>query len=610
MSAAPAVIALTTRGLETARRVAAALPGSCVHGLSGRTRDADLEFSETGAHLQELFEAGTPIVGVCAAGILIRLLAPHLNDKTAEPPVIAVTEDAAHVVPLLGGHGGGNEMAGHIADALGADAVITTAGDNRLGFALDEPPAGWRIAERRSAKAVTAALLAGEPVALTNDCPGVDAAWLNGASAFGDEGDTSVHITDRTAATKSGVVLHPATLAVGVGCERGASADEVTKLVHDTLAGAGLAFKSIACIVSLDLKSDEPAVHAAAAELGVPARFFDAAALEAETPRLANLSDIVFAEVGCHGVSEGAALAAAGADSELIVEKHKSARATCAVARSSAIIDPANAGRARGRLTLVGIGPGDAAMRTPEADAAVAAAGDLIGYSLYLDLLGPAAAGKRRHDFELGEEEARVRAALDLAAEGRDVALICSGDAGIYAMASPTYELIDREYETRPDWTRLDITVVPGVSALQTAAARAGAPLGHDFCAISLSDLLTPWEVIRTRVEAAAGGDFVIAFYNPVSKRRTTQLAEARDILLTHRPAETPVMLARNLGRPSEGLRHTTLGALDPADVDMLTVVLVGSTTTRRIDHGGGAWIYTPRGYAKKMDANTPEASS
>ncbi len=610
MTAAPAVIALTARGLETAWRVAAALPGARVHGLAGRTQGADLEFSETGDHLRELFTAGTPIVGVCAAGILIRLLAPELHDKTVEPPVIAVTEDAAHVVPLLGGHGGGNDMARHIAGALGGDAVVTTAGDNRLGFALDEPPAGWRIADRRAAKDVTAALLAAEAVALENDCPGVDAAWLTDGQTFGDGGKTSVRITDRSSPSAPGVVLHPAVLAVGVGCERGASATEVVDLVRGTLREAGLAPESVSCIVSLDLKADEAAVHSAATDLGVPVRFFDAAALEAETPRLANPSDIVFAEVGCHGVSEAAALAAAGPDSELIVEKQKSERATCAVARASGIIDSATVGRARGRLTLVGIGPGDAAMRTPEADAAVAAASDLIGYSLYLDLLGPAAAGKPRHDFALGEEEARVRAALDLAAEGRNVALICSGDAGIYAMASPTYELIDRELETRPDWARLEVIVVPGVSALQTAAARAGAPLGHDFCAISLSDLLTPWEVIRDRVEAAAAGDFVIAFYNPVSKRRTTQLAEARDILLRHRPAETPVMLARNLGRPSEGLRHTTLGALDPANVDMLTVVLVGSSMTQRIELGGGARVYTPRGYAKKMDANKSEASS
>ena len=599
MTAAPAVIALTARGFETARAIAAALPGARTHGLARRVSEADIAFDDAGLHLRSLFEAGTPIIGVCAAGILVRTLAPLLADKTAEPPVLAVAEDGAFVVPLLGGHHGANEMARHIAEALGGRAVVTTVGDGRLGFALDAPPTGWKIADARAAKEVTAALLAGQAVRLQNDCPAADISWLGDDAAFDDSGSQTIRITHQCAGD-DGVSLHPGVLALGVGCERGADPAELIELVRDTLATNNLSAEAVACVVSLELKSDEPAVHALAEALDAPARFFDAAALEAQTPRLANPSEVVFAEVGCHGVSEGAALAAAGAAGQLIVAKQKSARATCAISLAEDIIDPHSVGRARGRLAIVGIGPGGAAMRTPEADAAIARAGDLIGYSLYIDLLGPAASAKKRHDFELGEEEARVRAALELAAEGREVALICSGDAGIYAMASPAFELIERERAAKPEWARLEITVVPGVSALQTAAARAGAPLGHDFCAISLSDLLTPWEVIEKRVRAAAAGDFVIAFYNPVSKRRTTQLAAARDILLQVRPAETPVMLARKLGRTGESLSVITLGALDPANVDMLTVVLVGSSASRRIEHGGGAWVYTPRGYAVK----------
>jgi cobalt-precorrin 5A hydrolase/precorrin-3B C17-methyltransferase len=600
-AAAPAIVALTARGFETARAIAGALPGAKTHGLARRIAGADVEFDNAGDHLRALFEAGAPVVGVCAAGILVRALAPVLGDKTREPPVIAVSEDGAHVVPLLGGHHGANDMARHIAQAIGGAAAVTTAGDGRLGFALDDAPAGWRIADPGKAKAVTAALLAGEAVRLDNECPGVDAAWLVDQVTFDAAGEQSILITPRLPTRAGGVTLHPGVLALGVGCERGTEPGELIELVRTTLAENNLAAEAIACVVSLDLKSDEPAVQALASELGVPARFFDAAALEAQTPHLATPSDVVFAEVGCHGVSEGAALAAAGPGHDLIVAKQKSARATCALALAGAIIDPAAVGRARGRLAIVGIGPGGAAMRTPEADAAVAGASDIIGYSLYIDLLGAAVAGKKRHDFDLGEEEARVRAALDLAAQGRDVALVCSGDAGIYAMASPAFELIERERAAKPEWARLDITVVPGVSALQTAAARAGAPLGHDFCAISLSDLLTPWTVIENRVRAAAAGDFVVAFYNPVSKRRTTQLAKARDILLEHRPHATPVMLARKLGRTGESLTVITLGELDPANVDMLTVVLVGSSASRRIDHGGGTWVYTPRGYAAKL---------
>jgi cobalt-precorrin 5A hydrolase/precorrin-3B C17-methyltransferase len=257
---------------------------------------------------------------------------------------------------------------------------------------------------------------------------------------------------------------------------------------------------------------------------------------------------------------------------------------------------------------VIGTGPGDPVWRTPEVEAAVLRATDLVGYGLYLDLLGPLADGKARHGYELGEEEKRVRVALDLAAEGRDVALVCSGDPGIYAMATLVFELLERG--GRADWHRIGVTVMPGVSALQAAAARAGAPLGHDFCTISLSDLLTPWDAIERRVKAAAEGDFVIAFYNPVSQRRTRQLAAAVEILRGHRPDDTPVILARNLGRDGEIVTVVDLCALTPDMVDMLTVVLVGSSETRRVARSdGGAWVYTPRGYAGKAKKNAEDAA-
>lgn len=189
---------------------------------------------------------------------------------------------------------------------------------------------------------------------------------------------------------------------------------------------------------------------------------------------------------------------------------------------------------------------------------------------------------------------------MELAGEGRDVALVCSGDAGIYAMATLVFELLDSG-DLSNGAKRIAIAVSPGISALQAAAARAGAPLGHDFCTISLSDLLTPWEDIKRRVKAAAEGDFVIAFYNPVSRKRRTQLAFARDELLNHRPADTPVILATNLGRKGETIRIVPLSALQVDDVDMLTVVIVGSSNTRTVRTGEGReWVFTPRGYSAK----------
>ena len=275
-------------------------------------------------------------------------------------------------------------------------------------------------------------------------------------------------------------------------------------------------------------------------------------------------------------------------------------RQTVAIARAQEIVDMSEVGRSQGRLFVVGIGPGQEAWRSPEVTRMVQEASDLVGYSLYLDIIDPISQGKTRHDFDLGKEEDRVRHSMELAGEGKDVALVCSGDAGIYAMATLVFELL-ADGGLSDAASRIAIEVSPGISALQAAAARAGAPLGHDFCTISLSDLLTPWDAIKMRVKAAAEGDFVIAFYNPVSKRRRTQLEYAKGVLLDHRPENTPVILATNLGREGEQVRIVPLAELDINDVDMLTVVIVGSSETTTVDTGDGkTWVYTPRGYSAK----------
>jgi cobalt-precorrin 5A hydrolase/precorrin-3B C17-methyltransferase len=495
---------------------------------------------------------------------------------------------------LLGGHRGANRLAQEIAAALDAKAAVTTAGDVAIGVALDAPPVGYRLANPMDAKDAMAAILAGEGVSLT------------GENIFGLEANGgAVNLIVTEAPVEGGaktLVYHPQTYVVGVGCARNADAEELWSLVTTTLQNAGIAQGAVACVATIDLKGDEPAMNTVAKRLGVPLRLFTAEELEAQ--KVANPSDVVFAEVGCHGVSEGAALAAS--DGNLVVEKTKTANTTCAIARSDASIT-AMKGRSRGRLSVVGIGPGQATWRTPEVSKLVAEADELVGYGLYIDLLGPLAHGKIRSDFPLGGEEDRCRYALERAGEGRNVALVCSGDAGIYAMGALTFELLDRSPEAlgvSDAARRVDVVCSPGVSALQGAAARAGAPLGHDFCTISLSDLLTPRDDIIRRLHAAAEGDFVIAFYNPVSKTRRTLLAEARDILLQHRPADTPVMLASSLGRPEEYVRYRRLADLEVDEVDMLTVVLVGSSNSRLAQLGEGPRMFTPRGYARKIDGD------
>ncbi|MEF2547555.1 precorrin-3B C(17)-methyltransferase [Aurantimonas sp. E1-2-R+4] len=591
-----AIVILSEAPRALAERVAD-LIGGAVHGPARRCPDAAIVFDEAGPHLRALFREGRPIVAVMATGALIRILAPLIADKQAEPAVVALAEDGSVAVPLLGGHHGANDLARTIADDLGGVAAITTAGDLRFGVALDAPPPGWRLENPEGAKPAMADLVAGATARLDGE-----AEWLSGSRLpFAPDGTVRLTVMEEARAPAAGELLYrPQTHILGIGSERGAPTEEAIDLADSVFAEAGISPLSLAAVASIDLKADEAAIHAVAEHYGVPARFFTALELEAEAGRLENPSDIVFAETGCHGVAEGAALATAGADGRLVVAKRKSRRVTAALGRAPRPLDPARIGRARGTLFVVGIGPGGEEWRSPEVSRMVETASDLVGYSLYLDLLGPLTNGKTRHDFDLGKEEARVRHAMELAGEGRAVALVCSGDAGIYAMATLVFELIDKGGVSDAA-RRIAIQCSPGISALQGAAARAGAPLGHDFCTISLSDLLTPWDDIQRRVRAAAAADFVIAFYNPVSKKRRTQLAFARDELLKHRPAATPVILATNLGREGERVRFVPLAELDIDDVDMLTVVIVGSSETRLVTTGDGReWAYTPRGYAGK----------
>ncbi len=586
-AAKPAIVLFTTTGAATAAVIANATGGR-VHTFGP---------DETGAKelIPTLFAEGTPIIGICAAGILVRLLAETLRDKRREPPVVAVSADGAHVVPLLGGHHGGNALARDLAEALGGVAAVTTASDTRFSHGLDEPPSGYVLKTPEKAKSAMARVLDGEAIALTGSAP-----WLAEAGyPVSDTGTVRITVTPRQDA-EADLVYHPKTLVAGIGCERGASMDEVHGLLTSTLIDKGLALESLAALASLDIKADEPALNAVAERFGVPLRLFSAAELAEEEARLVTPSEVVRAETGTPGVAEAAALKAGA----LLVPKRRSARATCAIGLAAAPVDVAAFGTARGTLHIVGIGPGEASQRTESAVRALGAATDWVGYGLYLDLLADLKTGHTEHRFDLGDEEKRVRHALELAAEGKTVALVSSGDAQIYAMASLVFELLDatgkRAVSDRA--RRVEIACHPGISALQMASARAGALIGHDFCAISLSDLLTPAKIIRKRLGAAALGDFVTALYNPRSGQRTEMIKLAKRFFLAYRPPETPVIVAANLGRPGEKVIVTTLGAFDPNTVDMLTIVLVGSAQSRILKRGDGTVAFTPRGYETKAD--------
>ncbi|MET8309347.1 precorrin-3B C(17)-methyltransferase [Micromonospora sp. NPDC005173] len=527
------------------------------------------------------------VVAFLATGAVVRILAPLLGDKRTDPAVVVVDEAARHAVALLGGHaGGGNDLAEQVGALLDARPVVTTATDAVGLPGLDT--LGWPV--QGAVAAVSRAILDGEPVRLI-----ADAAWPlpalppnvqpQPATAESGEGGTAdaaddgyrLLVTDRVVPLdERTAVLRPPSLVAGVGASRGVPAAEVAELLHRVLAEAGLSPASLRCLASADVKADEAGIRSTADALGVPLVTWPAARLAAvEVP---HPSEVVRAAVGTPSVAEAAALLGTSGrpgDAALLVPKTATAMATVAVTRHAP----------RGRLAVVGLGPGAADLRTPRAVAELRRAAVVVGLDQYLDqvrdLLRP---GTRVLSSGLGAEEARARAAVAEAAAGHAVALVGSGDAGVYAMASPALEYADE---------RIDVVGVPGVTAALAAGALLGAPLGHDHAYLSLSDLHTPWEVIERRVTAAAEGDFVTLFYNPRSRNRDWQLGAALTILGKHRPPDTPVGVVRNASRPGERVHLATLATLDPAVVDMYSVVVVGSSDTRLV----AGRMVTPRGY-------------
>ena len=554
---------------------------------------------------------GFVVVGAC--GLVTRLIAPLLQGKNQDPAVVVVDPHGAFAIPLLGGHAAGAEaLSQGVAALLGGQAVLTGSSGSQGRLALDAfgKSWGWRRSATGDWNALMQKAAAGERARLAVKQTNGTQLWrgLAAAAASGLVAGTVNQSTDPNGADPNGADSsneidltigitrgegcrwHPPSLWLGMGCERGTSQELIARLVDQELDRLGLAPEAIAGMASIDRKSDEQAFLALAQVRGWAQQWMPAATLSAIA--VPNPSDAVAAEMGTASVAEAAALVAAGPGARLLLDKtiaraqaDEQGAATLAIAICAKQWAPQ-----AGQLHLVGSGPGRLDLLTPDARHALAEATVWVGYGLYLDLLEPLRRPDQlRCDGRLTEERARCAQALGLANQGLNVALVSSGDSGIYAMAGLALEL----WLSQSPGQRPSFEVHPGISALQLAAARAGAPLMHDFCTISLSDRLTPWEVIEKRLEAAAAGDFVVALYNPRSKGRDWQLARAQELLLAGRPGTTPVALARQLGRPEEQVSLHTLGDLPIEQVDMLTLVLVGNSTSRTQD----GRMVTPRGY-------------
>lgn len=559
-SNAPAIVILGPGSLATARRIQQRYPDALIHGLTGRVEGADRQYSEFGATLRELYQHDTPIIALCAAGIVIRTLAPLLLEKGVEPPVLAVAEDGSAVVPLLGGLGGVNVMARDIAQTLQVAPAITTSGELRFGTCLLNPPSGYRLGDLKQGKRFVSDLLAGESVRIEGAAP-----WLDQAQLPEDEQARLAIRIDSAAGMPAVDELRIYPRNVVVAISAGAS-----PAVGETLREAGLAVQSLACLLAADSDMARPELHAAAAALNVPLRFASAAG---DVGQWLNETLDQPASIGALG-------------------EH-------AVAVTEQPLDPLQVGRPRGRLAVIGLGPGAAELMVPAVRAELDRATDVLGYETYVRMAGPFRPDQVQHCTDNREEMQRARHAFELAAQGRSVVVVSSGDPGVFAMAAAVLEALHES--TDAHWHTVDLQILPGVSASLATAAQAGAPLGHDFCVMSLSDNLKPWSIIEKRLGLAAEADLALAFYNPISRSRPWQLGRALEIVAHHRTAQTPVVLGRDIGRPGQTLRVTTLGQLTPDQVDMRTMVLIGSSTTCVFPRAvGGDWVYTPRWYGSK----------
>jgi cobalt-precorrin 5A hydrolase/precorrin-3B C17-methyltransferase len=558
---APAIVILGKGALATARRIQQLYPDALIHGLAERVDGADRSYSEFGATLRQLYQQDTPIIALCAAGIVIRTLAPLLLEKGTEPPVLAVAEDGSAVVPLLGGLGGVNVMAREIAAGLEVAAAITTSGELRFGTCLLNPPSGYALGDLELGKRFVSDLLSGESVRIEGAAP-----WLAQAQLPEDaRAQLAIHVghAEREPSAHE-LLIYPRSVLMAVS----AKVPELAIAVRSALHDARIAVQSLACLLASDAEMANPALHAAAAQLNVPLRFIDGSSDVGEMAQRA-LSHRLAPINGAEGV---------------------------AIVVAPQPIEVDQIGRGRGRLAVIGLGPGARDYMIPAVKAELARANDVLGYETYVRMAGPFRADQVLHCTDNREEMQRARHAFELAAQGRSVVVVSSGDPGVFAMAAAVLEALHESDNAQ--WHTVDLEILPGVSASLATAAQAGAPLGHDFCVMSLSDNLKPWDIIEKRLDLACQADLALAFYNPISRSRPWQLGRALEIVRQHRGPETPVTLGRDIGRPGQTLRIITLDELTPEQVDMRTMVLIGSSLTTTFARADGEqWVFTPRWY-------------
>ena len=571
--------------------------------LKGKDKNS-IELIKAKKILREKWGKLDLIIFVGSLGASIRLINPFITSKEKDPGVIVMDKKGSKILPIIGAHQSNTQnIAFQLSNLLGGEVIETNNSVDQNYIDLDSfgKKWGWQrsgdskdwsklVIKQSNNQEIFCKQLSGNTLWQRSESGGN---IIQLPETKPDQTKSTFHISIYSDHRNT---WHPSTLWIGIGCERNTSKKLIEKSLNSFLVSNKLSSLSIAGFATVDLKKDEKAILEISKENNLPVRFFKPD--ELSKIKIPNPSKIVLNEIGTPSVAEAACLLAAGKNSKLLKEKkvfknpnstkRLSGAVTIAVALSQNQYSPS-----LGEIHIVGSGPGDISYLTNDARKALSKCSVWIGYKMYLDLIEPLRSKDQVFiESKLTEERQRCKKAIKLAEEGIKVALISSGDAGFYGMAGLLLELIQKiNKEFRPYFE-----VHPGISSMQLAASLSGAPLMNDFCAINLSDKLTPWLSIEKRIEGALLGDFVIAIFNPQSLERNWQLKKAIDLCLKSRNGNTPVLIARQVGRQNQSKNFFKLDSIPLKDIDMLSIIIIGNTKTTLVDE----IFLTPRGYLSK----------
>lgn len=564
----------------------------------------------------DVWEESKNLIFIMATGIVVRTISPLIRDKRTDPAVIVLDEKGKYAISLLSGHlGGANYLAKEISEFLKGQAVITTASDINYLPSLDI----WAkekglIIENWADLPKISTIFINKGILNVFIDKNLEIELPDGLVQTYDLGVANILITnkliDNTKIRYPYLLLRPKNLIIGLGCNKGTSAEEIENNIKTVLNDNNLSFLSIDSIATINAKGNERGLREFAEKHNLKILTYTPDQLNTVVnlkPSDFYISNAAFKATGAKGVAEPAAILASGND-KLIVRKQKIGNTTISVAERGQDIKKMVTAE-KGKIYIVGTGPGSLEYITPYAREAIRKSDVIVGYGTYLDLIQELIKDKEIVSTGMTQEIDRCKKAVELALSGKTVSVISGGDPGIYAMAGLVFEVIRSEVNKHrnsetlisglPYFCASDlfVEVIPGISALNACAARLGAPLMHDFAVISLSDRLTNWDVIEKRLIAAATTDFVTVIYNPKSMGRTQQIKKAREIFLKYKCPETPVGIVRAAMRQNESIILTNLKDMLNYNIDMQTTIIIGNSKTFIWDK----WMITPRGYENKL---------